>query len=985
MPGTPNSAIIIPVHNGEPVLAACLSAALTQQPSPIVIAVENGSSDASATLIAQQFPQVRLLTHPAPLGFAGAINLGLRAALALPEPPGLLTILNQDTVVDPGWLAALAEVLATDPEIGVVGSMARYGDGSPQHAGAELVSPRWYGRNRLRAHDPVSGEPFISFLGVGLRPALIQAVGLLDDAYAAGYYEDADYCLRAVAAGWRLSIAAGATLIHHEGAISQQSYRHAALIERNRIRTILKHYPLDQLGQLWEAERAALIGQASQGSSQVLRQAYLHGLVQLPEIARARAMDPAQQRAVASQLTSLRDQATRRERTTRGFGLGQGTQQTAIRMGGLADPPHGPATHMGGLGYPSREPAPTPQVEELQDPVPGVEQQDVAALPLIAIIMLTWNGLDVTRACIESIRAHTDPRDYQLIVVDNGSTDGTLEWLRAQPELQLIANPTNLGFTHGNNQGMAAAPDGYDLLLLNNDTQITQGHWLRLLREVAHSHPRYGIVGCTLLHSNGLLQHAGTAMPDSLWGYQIGGGERYVGQYLGVREVEGITGACMYIRRDCYAAIGGLDPGYFSYYEDSDYCLRAQQAGYAVVCTGDVQIVHHENTSSRLNRSDWQAMFSAGRQRFSHKWRDHYDNRYTRRLLWHSLFALPTGYATSSREIVRELDRRQVDVRAACIFGTDYTEPPTGDPRIDQLRSRPKDLCLPQVVYSQADAFVKNGGRVKIGFTMHETDRLPEDWVRQCNAMDEVWTPTHWGIEVFQASGVTRPIHAIPLGFNPDYFHPQIHGRKPSNRYTFLSVFDWIERKAPDLLLHAYLKTFQPTDDVLLILKVSNTDPHFDLRRAVAELVGSGPTPPITLLVNQKIAPAELGVLYRSADCFVLPTRGEGWGMPTLEAMACGLPVISTGWGAQSEFLHNRIGYPLAIDGVAPAVTRSPYYAGTNWAVPSLDHLCDLMRYVYSNPEAARATGERAAAEVHARWTWGHAAEKIIARLDAFT
>jgi glycosyltransferase involved in cell wall biosynthesis len=123
--------------------------------------------------------------------------------------------------------------------------------------------------------------------------------------------------------------------------------------------------------------------------------------------------------------------------------------------------------------------------------------------------------------------------------------------------------------------------------------------------------------------------------------------------------------------------------------------------------------------------------------------------------------------------------------------------------------------------------------------------------------------------------------------------------------------------------------------------------------------------------------------LYTSADCFVLPTRGEGWGMPTIEAMACGLPVISTNWGAQTEFLHDSVAFPLRIRGLAPAITRSPYYAGTRWAEPDLDHLCDLMRYVYENQDHARAVGVRAAAEVHARWTWGHAAERIIARLDA--
>ena len=416
--------------------------------------------------------------------------------------------------------------------------------------------------------------------------------------------------------------------------------------------------------------------------------------------------------------------------------------------------------------------------------------------PPITIIILTWNGLEYTRRCIESIRAHTHDIVYHLLVVDNGSSDGTLEWLRSQPEIRVIANERNLGFARGNNQGMAATPPDHDVLLLNNDTLIIQDHWLAHLSDVAHSHPAYGIVGCTLLHANGLLQHAGTSMPtDSFWGYQIGGGEAYIGQYPGVREVEGITGACMYIRHDVRALLGGFDEAYTSYFEDTDYCLQAQQAGFKVVCTGSVQVVHFENTSTRINNASWQALWDEGREVFVRKWKSFYDQKYRRAIVWHSLVASPSGYATSSRELVLELDRCGIDVRLACIWGNDYTEPLTGDPRIDQLRTRPKDIRLPQVVYHQGDSFIKNSGRYRIGYTMLETDRLPDEWVFQANQMDEIWTPTHWGAEVFRASGVKRLIFVIPLGINPNYFHPCIQRRKPGNRFVFLSIFEWMSVK----------------------------------------------------------------------------------------------------------------------------------------------------------------------------------------------
>ncbi|MCS6887044.1 MAG: glycosyltransferase [Chloroflexus sp.] len=988
--------IIIPLFEGADYIRNCLRSLQQQDGAYSVIVVCNGQDDSAIDIVQHEFPAVALLNYPRPLGFAGAVNAGLQFALDVPNRPEFVITLNQDTEVDPGWLSAVVASF-TDPAIGIVGCLARFSDGRIQHAGGTLQEPLWYGRNRSALDDP---DPirYMAGLALGMRVAMLDQIGWFDEAFYPAYFEDVDLCLRAVRHGWRMALAESATLVHHEGALRHHTARHAQIIERNRWRLLLKHRSVAELLEIvLPAERLHLQAQAEQGISDRLRQAYLQALLMLPTIARQRNWSRADVGAIRSELLALRAESIARERITRIAGLQQALQTHVLpamsrsvsetRLQTLPDEPSSAPN----LAEPvlidedsHQETVSIQTTQTIQEDAPCTRRSAFVPgiRPPVAIIVLTWNGLAVTQRCFESLRAKTRDVPYRLIVVDNGSTDGTVEWLRTQRDVTLIANSENRGFAAGVNQGIAAAPPDHDILLLNNDTEIIEETWLSHLRAVANDHPDYGIVGCLLLFPNGLLQHAGTYMPKhNFWGYQIGGGEPYIGQYPGIREVEGVTGACMYIRRDVIATIGGMDEAYFSYYEDTDYCLRATRAGFKIACTGGARVVHHENSSARLNNVDWWRLFSHGQRVFLSKWRDYYYRQYHHGLVWHSLISHSTGYATSSREFVRELDRRGYDIRLACIFGTDYTEPLTRDPRLDQLRNRPKDTSLPQVVYSQADAFIKNSGRYRVGFTMLESDLLPADWTYQSNQMDEIWVPTHFTREVFIQSGVRRPIHVIPLGFNPNYFHPQIQAYKPANTFVFLSVFEWIERKAPEILVRAYVNEFKRSEDVVLVLKVFNHDPQFNVHHHIHEIVQRPDAPRIVVLLNQEIPEHQMGGLYRSADCFVLPTRGEGWGMPILEAMACGLPVIATDWGAQREFFNEQLGFPIRVRKLVPAVARSPYYAGSRWAEADIDHLRYLMRYVYEHRTEAQAIGMRAAAEVHQRWTWERAVDRMCERL----
>ena len=174
----------------------------------------------------------------------------------------------------------------------------------------------------------------------------------------------------------------------------------------------------------------------------------------------------------------------------------------------------------------------------------------------VTIIILTWNGLLYTKKCINSLYENMTYKNCEIVIVDNGSTDETLEYLEQLDHITLIKNNKNLGFVQGNNIAINQIYEG-DIILLNNDIIITQKKWIEELQKTAYSKEDYGIVGCRLINEKKDFLHAGTYIyPETYWGQQIGGGQKEVGQYSGDREVEGVVFACAYIKRSVLDAIG---------------------------------------------------------------------------------------------------------------------------------------------------------------------------------------------------------------------------------------------------------------------------------------------------------------------------------------------------------------------------------------------------------------------------------------------
>lgn len=605
-----------------------------------------------------------------------------------------------------------------------------------------------------------------------------------------------------------------------------------------------------------------------------------------------------------------------------------------------------------------------------------------------SIIIVTWNNIKATEDCLEHLSKIADEK-VTIILVDNGSEEdvhGLLRKFEKKLCLRVQFNETNLGFTKAVNQGIEIADKSTDIILLNNDVIIEDSNWIGKLQNLAYSDATIGIVGCRLVTSKGHLHHAGLHIArDSYWTMELGCDEIDVGQFRINGPREAITFALAYIKRELIDSIGLLDESYFAYFEDVDYCLSARKSGFKVYYLGDLNCYHLQHESTKSDESFFNKLYRASQDIFWKKWSSSDLIQYAHGVIWHSITNISIGYSLSSRYIVKELESAGIDVRYKYIYGRDTVfpmiEPLSNDAFVSGIQSKPMKNYPVQIVYSQGDLFYKNFGEYKIGFTMLEADGLPQEWVQQCNSMNEIWVPSLFNKVTFAHAGVKVPIYAMSLGIDSDHFNPEIKANRVSDKFTFLSVFEWSERKGQELLIKAFQEEFKDTDDTVLVLKVF-CPWRFNIELERVKMGIGINDKKIIVLSNVDMPYYQLGTLYRGADCFVLPTRGEGWGMPIMEAMACSIPVIATNWGSQCEFFNNKVGYPLQIKGLVPAITVSPYYAGLQWAEPDYKHLRYLMRYVFEHREEAQEKAYFASEYIIHNYSWNRVIKKMIKRIE---
>ena len=266
--------------------------------------------------------------------------------------------------------------------------------------------------------------------------------------------------------------------------------------------------------------------------------------------------------------------------------------------------------------------------------------------PLTSIIIVNWNVRDLLERCLESIQRSAAGMAHEIIVVDNASQDGSAEMVRERfPRAILLENPSNLGFSKGNNQALAWSTAPY-LLLLNPDAEI-QGDGLPLMTRHMETHPEVGVLGPQLLNPDGTVQSSrrrfptlATAFLESTalqeWFPRNSVLSRYYMLDLPDQEeaeADWVVGACMMVRREAYQEAGPLDEGFFMYSEEMDWCYRIKGLGWKVVYFPCAKVIQHEGKSSGQVVPQRHIRFQASKVRFFRKHHGRFKAESLRRFL----------------------------------------------------------------------------------------------------------------------------------------------------------------------------------------------------------------------------------------------------------------------------------------------------------------------------------------------------------------
>ncbi|MFY9221900.1 MAG: glycosyltransferase [Blastocatellia bacterium] len=337
-----------------------------------------------------------------------------------------------------------------------------------------------------------------------------------------------------------------------------------------------------------------------------------------------------------------------------------------------------------------------------------------------------------------------------------------------------------------------------------------------------------------------------------------------------------------------------------------------------------------------------------------------------------------SGYARAARSYILVLAKAGVDLTWSPMIGCKtgyepYLKGHISDPQLSPYFNKKinYDTVIIHTVPEYYPLWAKiEQGKNLVGYTVWETDIIPNHWADLLNGVNQLLVPCYWNKQVFEKDGVNTPIDIVPhiLEEPITVSKAEIKGINP-NDYVFYNIGTWTERKSPWYLIKAFCETFTNKDSVALVIKTNKED--FTRRKilgrfsfpsfwAFRKLIKQYKNAPKVILLTDELSNIEICQLHNRGDCYISLARSEGWGLGAFEAAGMGKPVIMTGFGGQLDFLRSDLAYLVKYNLVSVNISGCKTYTNNqHWAEPDLSHAKELLREVYNNTDIAKSKGKK--------------------------
>lgn len=352
-----------------------------------------------------------------------------------------------------------------------------------------------------------------------------------------------------------------------------------------------------------------------------------------------------------------------------------------------------------------------------------------------------------------------------------------------------------------------------------------------------------------------------------------------------------------------------------------------------------------------------------------------------------------SGYGQASRHHIAALETAGVGVVGELLtYSSENADYGKLGSLMQEVKDRKAEYKI-KLLHATPDEYPRlyQPGKYHIGFVYWETDQIPQSFAEGLKVCDEVWTGSQANFDAIRKAGVSKPIKIFPQAMEVDIEFPEPYIIPNFEGYLFYSVFEWTDRKNPTALLEAYLKEFKHGDHVGLLIKTYFRNFSYVNKKMIKAAIEkarnlTGVTAeevPIFLYLDLMDQQQVLR-LHATGDCLVLPHRGEGWGLPQVEASLAGNPIITTGYSGVNEYFDDTNSYKLSykmkpLKGMLHS--QRFYNEGQNWADVQIEELQKTMREAYKNREESEKKGRLAQQFVKERFNLKRVGSEMADRL----